>query len=118
MGLSEMKLMIVDDNVAMRQLIRSVVAYPSDFVCECEDGSEVVNAFQQVQPDVVLMDMQMPKVNGINATKNLKKEFPNANVIIVSNFNDQDFRDEARAAGASSYFTKDDLIQLKQFIHK
>jgi CheY-like chemotaxis protein len=113
-----MKLMIVDDNSAMRQMIRSVVAAPNDSVSECEDGSDVVNAFQKALPDVVLMDMQMPKVNGISATKNLKKEFPDANVIIVSNFNDQEFRDEAKEAGASSYFTKDNLIQLKQFIHQ
>ncbi|MFA6469866.1 MAG: response regulator transcription factor [Bacteroidota bacterium] len=118
MGHSAMKLMIVDDSSAMRQMIRSVVACPSDTVTECEDGSNVVIAFQQSQPDVVLMDLQMPTVNGITATRNLKKEFPNAKIIIVSNFNDQEFRDEAREAGASSYFTKDDLIQLKTFIHQ
>jgi len=113
-----MKLMIVDDSSAMRQMIRSVVAYPNDSVTECEDGNDVVNAFQQSQPDVVLMDLQMPKVSGIQATQNLKKKFPNANIIIVSNFNDQEFRDEAKEAGASSYFTKDNLIQLKTFIHQ
>lgn len=113
-----MKLLIVDDNAAMRNMIRNIVAVPSDFVSECEDGSEALNVFQFIQPDVVLMDMQMPKMNGITATRNLKKKFPNANVIIVSNFNDQEFRDEAKEAGASSYFTKDNLIQLKQFIHQ
>ena len=110
--------MIVDDSSAMRQMIRSVVAYPNDSVTECEDGIDVVDAFQKIHPDVVLMDLQMPKMNGIKATRNLKKEFPDAKVIIVSNFNDQEFRDEAKEAGASSYFTKDDLIQLKTFIHQ
>ncbi len=113
-----MKLMIVDDSAAMRRMIRSVVANPNDTVSECADGSEVVEKFLQTFPDVVLMDLQMTAMNGITATRNLKKECPGANVIIVSNFSDQEFRDEAKAAGASSYFTKDNLIQLKQFIHQ
>lgn len=113
-----MKLMIVDDSAAMRQLIRSVVTNPNDTVSECTDGSEVVEKFLQTFPDVVLMDLQMTTMNGIAATRNLKKQFPEARVIIVSNFNDQDFRDEAKEAGAISYFTKDNLIQLKQFIHQ
>lgn len=110
--------MIVDDSAAMRRMIRSVVANPNDTVSECADGSEVVEKFLQTFPDVVLMDLQMTAMNGITATRNLKKECPGANVIIVSNFSDQEFRDEAKAAGASSYFTKDNLIQLKQFIHQ
>lgn len=110
--------MIVDDSMAMRQMIRSVVANPNDTISECTDGSEAVETFQQTYPDVVLMDMQMTTMNGIAATRNLKKKFPEARVIIVSNFNDQEFRDEAKEAGAISYFTKDNLIQLKQFIHQ
>jgi len=113
-----MKLMIVDDSLAMRTMIRSVVANPNDIVSECADGSEVVEIFQETFPDVVLMDLQMTAMNGIAATRNLKKHFPEARVIIVSNFNDQEFRDEAKQAGAISYFTKDNLIQLKQFIHQ
>jgi len=113
-----MKLLIVDDNKSMRHLIRSVVAAPDDVVSECAAGIDVEYAYQTNQPDVVLMDLQMPKVNGITATRNLKKKYPNANVIIVSNFKDQEFQDEARDAGASSYFTKDDLLQLKSFIHQ
>lgn len=112
-----MKLMIVDDSSAMRQMIRSVVADPNDVVYECADGIEVVGEFSRTHPDVVLMDLQMPKVNGIETTRQLKREFPEATVIIVSNFNDQEFRDEAKEAGAISYFTKENLIQLKNFIH-
>lgn len=113
-----MKLMIVDDSSAMRRMIRSMVAYPDDAVCECEDGADALSVFPTAKPDVVLMDLQMPKMNGIQATMRIKKEFPEANIIIVSNFNDQEFREEAKEAGASSYFTKDDLIQLQQYIHQ
>ena len=113
-----MKLMIVDDNSLMRAMIRNVVANPSDEISECADGATVVSTFKQTHPDYVLMDLQMPKVNGIVATKNLRKEFPDAQVIIVSNFGEQEYRDEAMDAGAVSYFTKDNLIQLRQFIHQ
>ncbi|MCK9408125.1 MAG: response regulator transcription factor [Bacteroidetes bacterium] len=113
-----MKLMIVDDNESMRLMIRNMVAQPSDSVSECSDGRDVVETFQRELPDVVLMDLQMQNVGGIAATRSLKKKFPNARIIIVSNFNEQEYRDEARDAGAASYFTKENLIQLKQFIHQ
>ncbi len=113
-----MKLMIVDDSSAMRQMIRSMVAYPDDAVCECVDGTDALSAFPSEKPDVVLMDLQMPEMNGIQATMRIKKDFPEANIIIVSNFNDKEFREEAKEAGASSYFTKDDLIQLQYYIHQ
>lgn len=113
-----MKLLIIDDNSAMRMMIRSMVAGPDDSVVECSDGSEALESYRRTTPDVVLMDLQMNAVGGITATRNIKAHFPDAHVIIVSNFNDQEFRDEAREAGASSYFTKDNLTQLKQFIHQ
>jgi DNA-binding NarL/FixJ family response regulator len=113
-----MKFMIVDDSAAMRKMIKNMVADPSDEISECADGDAVISAFKQTQPDFVLMDLKMRNVNGIEATRNLKREFPDARVIIVSNFGDVEFREEAKEAGAVSYFTKDNLIQLKQFIHR
>ena len=113
-----MKVMIVDDNAEMRAMIRSIVAGTGDTVSECSDGSMVISTFERAHPDVVLMDLHMKQVNGIEATRNLKNKYPDATVIIVSNFNDQDFRDAAQDAGAASYFTKDNLISLKQFIHQ
>ena len=113
-----MKLMIVDDSALMRAMIRKIVADPSDDVFECADGDEVLAAFKQVNPDYVLMDLQMRNVGGIEATRKLKKEHPGAKIIIISNFREQEFRDEARDAGAISYFTKDDLIRVRQFISK
>ena len=110
--------MIVDDSALMRAMIRNLVATSSDDVSECEDGAAAVSTFKQTNPDYVLMDLQMPNVGGIEATRMLKQEFPSARVIIVSNFREQEFRDEAIEAGAISYFTKNDLIQLKEFIHK
>jgi two-component system response regulator DegU len=113
-----MKLMIVDDNREMRRLIRETVAASSDDIGECEDGDTVLSAYQSMHPDYVLMDMHMTHVHGIEATRKLLKQFPEAKVIIVSNFNAQEFRDEAKEAGAISYFAKENLLQLKSYLHQ
>jgi len=63
------------------------------------------------------MDIRMPKVNGIKATENLKKKFPEAHVIIVTNYSDQEFRDAAKEAGAEQYFLKDNLMDVKKYLN-
>ncbi len=113
-----MKMMIVDDSEMMRKMIRDVVAAPSDVISECADGVDVVSVFRRERPDVVLMDLHMGTVGGIAATQALKREFPDSTIIIVSNFHDQEFRDEAAAAGAVSYFVKDDLLKLQDYLRR
>jgi DNA-binding NarL/FixJ family response regulator len=104
-----MKILIVDDSPVMRKTIKSIVAAPEDLTAECEDGSSVVSAYESFRPDWVLMDMKMSRTNGIEATRALKAIHPEAHVAIVTNYGDQEFRDEARAAGADQYFLKDNL---------
>ncbi|MBW7889073.1 MAG: response regulator transcription factor [Bacteroidetes bacterium] len=113
-----MKLLIVDDNAAMRAMVRSMAADSTDKVFECSNGTEALSSFKQTHPDFVCMDIQMSGINGIETTRKITKEFPDAKVIIVSNYKDQEFRDEAAEAGAVSYFTKDDLTALRAFIHQ
>jgi len=112
-----MKILIVDDSKEMRKSIRSIVAAPADILFECEDGDAVVKAYTEAQPDYVLMDIRMPKVNGIKATENLKKKFPEAHVIIVTNYSDQEFRDAAKEAGDEQYFLKDNLMDVKKYLN-
>ncbi|MGB2867529.1 MAG: response regulator transcription factor [Bacteroidota bacterium] len=109
-----MKLLIVDDNSMMRQTIRTIVASPVDEVVECGDGSTVIPAYEALRPDWVLMDVKMQGMNGIQATRKLKAAHPEARVVIVSNSNDQEFRDAATAAGAEDYFLKDNLPAIRQ----
>lgn len=108
-----MKLLIVDDNPLMRQAIKTIVANPEDQTVECSDGMSVVSAFEAFKPDWVLMDVKMKPVNGIQATRDLKAAFPNAHVAIVTNYGDQEFKDEAKAAGAEKYFLKDNLPAIR-----
>lgn len=108
-----MKLLIVDDSAVMRQTIRSIVALPGDQTAECSDGASVLSAFKAFKPDWVLMDVKMSPVSGLQATRELKAAFPGAHVAIVTNYGDQEFRDEAQAAGADKYFLKDNLPAIR-----
>ncbi len=109
-----MKILIVDDSPVMRQAIKSIVAAPGDETAECGDGSTVVPAYESFHPDWVLMDLKMSPTDGIQATRNLKAAHPNAHVAIVTNYSDQEFRDEAQTAGAEQYFLKDNLTAIRQ----
>ena len=108
-----MKILIVDDSRVMRETIKSIVAAPADLIAECEDGSSVISAYESFRPDWVLMDMKMSRTNGIEATRALKAIHPEACVAIVTNYGDQEFRDEASAAGADEYFLKDNLPAIR-----
>lgn len=108
-----MKLLIVDDSPVMRKTIKSIVAMPEDETQECPDGASVIPAYESFHPDWVLMDLNMPHVSGIQVTRNLKALFPDAHVAIVTNYGDQEFRDEASAAGAEKYFLKDNLPAIR-----
>ncbi len=109
-----MKILIVDNSPVMRMTIRSIVAAPADLVAECEDGSAVIGAYESFHPDWVLMDLRMTRTNGIEATRELKAAHPDAHIAILTNYGDQEFRDEAKAAGADEYFLKDNLPAIRQ----
>jgi CheY-like chemotaxis protein len=111
---SPLKILIVDDNQLMRQIIRGSVARPGDDIRECSDGDEVVSTYQTFQADWVLMDITMHGLDGLKATRLLKQQFPGAHIAIVTQHAGKEFRDEAKAAGAERYFLKDDLSTLRQ----
>ncbi len=110
---SSMKLMIVDNDPDMRQVIRGIVARPEDEVVECTDGDEVVKAYDAFHADWVLMDIQMDRLDGLEATRALKGSFPDARVAILTQYRDIEYREEARSAGAEQYLLKDDLPAVR-----
>jgi CheY-like chemotaxis protein len=113
-----MKIMIVDDSAPMRAIIRRLVTERSDEVIECASGLDAVEGYHRNHPDVVLMDLQMPAMNGIETTRRIRRQFPDARIVIVSNYHEKEFLDEAREAGAASYFTKDDLMKVRLHIRE
>lgn len=111
-----MKLLIADDNEKMRSMLKMVVKGVADEVVECNDGNEAVALYDTVRPDYVLMDIQMKQMDGITATKMIRKSFPTAKVIIVSNFSDQKFRFAAGVAGVSGFVPKENLLDVLNYV--
>ena len=100
---------IVDDHFFFRQGVRDVLNAEPDIVvvAECEDGEGAVEALIDVHPDVVLMDVNLPNMNGLQITQRLKSECPDINVIILTAYDDEEQIYRAIRIGASAYFAKD-----------
>ena len=114
-----MKIMIVDDHADMRRMLRSIVSISTNKqaeVIECEDGEEAVKQFSDQHPDYVLMDVQLKKMNGFEATEKIYENDPNASVIFVTSHNTSAFRTKAKILHAKGFVTKDNLSELDQLI--
>lgn len=109
-----MKLLIVEDNPSMRQLIKAVVADFAHAPAECGDGDEAVDAYAAAQPDWVLMDLQMARVGGLEATRRIRSAWPQARIVILTQYDDPHWRQAAQAAGACDYVLKENLLDLRR----
>ena len=106
-------MLIVDDHSAMRRLLGRVVNDLFSLVVECEDGADALAAYEQHRPDWVLMDIEMQQTDGITATRDIMQVFPEARVVIVSKYEDEQLRAAARIAGACGYVAKENLLALR-----
>ena len=111
-----MKILIVEDNQPMRRIIRRIVTDVADEVIECGDGAQAFALYAEQLPDWVLMDIEMAEVDGISATRQIKAGFPNANILIVTNYDDAGLREAANEAGACGFILKDNLLALRSFL--
>jgi len=111
-----MKVMIVDDSAEVRRMITSFIGdLVSEFV-ECGDGCEALATYADHRPDLVLMDYEMTRMNGFQATRAIKKVFPNARVVIVSQWDSAALREAAKDSGADAYVNKKSLLPLRDFV--
>ena len=109
---SRMNFLIVEDNENMRRMIRSIVAELAGETHECTDGSGALAAYAKHLPDWVLMDLKMTEMDGITATRQIKESYPDARIMIVSDYDHLAFRQAASAAGATEYIIKERLLDL------
>lgn len=107
-----MVLLIVEDNERMRRTVRSVVGDLAEQVHECEDGSEALAAYDAHRPDWVLMDIRMKNTDGISAAREIKAVHPEAQIMIVTDYDDPELREAAHRAGACGYVRKENLVEL------
>jgi len=111
-----MRVMIVDDSAEVRRMITSFIGdLVSEFV-ECSDGCEALAAYAEHRPDLVLMDYQMTRMNGFHATRAIKKDFPDACIVIVSQWDSSALREAAKDSGADAYVNKKSLLPLRDFV--
>lgn len=110
-----MKVLIVEDNPGMRHMIRNVVEDLAE-VFECGDGSQALSLYEQHRPDWVLMDIRMTGIGGIEATRLITTAHSDAQVVIVTNYDDKRLQESARSAGASSYVLKENLFALRRIL--
>jgi len=111
-----MKCLIVEDNAAMRRLLRWLVTELAIDVYESSDGLEAITRYAQVQPDCVLMDIELPGQNGLHATRQIKAIYPQANILIVTSYDDPELRQAAQVVGACGYVLKENLIELRHWL--
>jgi CheY-like chemotaxis protein len=111
-----LSLLIVEDNEHMRSLIRSIVADLADSITECGDGAEAQACYAAQHPDWVLMDMMMPRMNGLVATRRIVAFDPAARIVMVTARDSQSLREAAISAGACAYVSKDNLLALREIL--
>jgi two-component system NarL family response regulator len=109
-------LLIVDDEPRMRSLIKSIVGDLFDSVRECEDGANAASAYAEQHSDWVLMDVAMPHLNGIAATRKIRADDPRARIVIVTGFSNDSTRTAAFDAGACAYVSKENLFDLREIL--
>lgn len=111
-----MTVLIVDDNAGVRRLLRRAVLDTAGTVWECSDGSEALATYANQRPDVVLMDVRMPGMDGLAATRQIREFDPAACVVMVTDYDDEDLRKAASDAGACGYALKQNLTDLSRLI--
>ena|SRR5712691_6688298 len=113
--MTPIRVVLADDHTLVRAGIRALLEKLPDVhvVAEASDGREAVHLVTTTQPDVVLMDIAMPGLNGLEATRRLVKEFPAIRVLILSMHKNEEYVWQALRAGAVGYLLKDaDLAEL------
>lgn len=107
--MTAIKIVIVDDHQLFREGVKRILDFEDSFevVAEGNDGSEVIELYEKHNPDVVLMDINMPRVSGVEATEALLKEYPEAKVIILSIHDDGSYVTHALKTGALGYMLKE-----------
>jgi DNA-binding NarL/FixJ family response regulator len=114
------RILLADDHTLVLEGFKKLLEEHGELVGTAEDGRALVDAAARLQPDLVILDISMPRLNGIDAAKKLKKQFPDVKLIFVTMHADSAYVNEAFKAGASGYLLKrsasQELVQAIQSV--
>lgn len=116
----QFRLLLADDHTLMRQILRAMLEMYSNLsiIGEAADGMEAVEMAAALKPDGIIMDINMPKIDGIEATKQIKAAQPTINVIGLSVINDKHVTEAMKEAGAEAVLLKDELRELHEAMRR
>ena len=110
--MNKIKVLLAEDHTIVRKGLRSLLDGETDIevIGEAEDGREAVQKTQQLRPDIVLMDITMPGLNGLEATRQIKKRFPEVKVLVLTMHANEEYILQVLQAGASGYVVKQAVV--------
>jgi DNA-binding NarL/FixJ family response regulator len=111
--MQKITVLLADDHTVVRQGIRALLEAEEDMSVagEAENGRQAVQMAKRLQPDVVVMDIAMPSLNGLEATRQISRESPKSRVLILSSYSDDEYVQQLTDAGASGYLVKQTAAQ-------
>lgn len=120
----KIRVLLADDHAVVRQGIRRFLEEAPDIevVAEAEDGKEALRLVRVHEPDIAILDIRMPGMTGVEATRQIKQRFPNVRVLILTAYNDDPYIFALLQAGADGYLLKtadsEELIQAVHTVHR
>ena len=111
--MQKITVLLADDHTVVRQGLRALLEAENDMtvVGEAENGRQAVQMAKRLQPEVVVMDIAMPSLNGLEATRQISRESPKSKVLILSSYSDDEYVQQPTDAGASGYLVKQTAAQ-------
>jgi DNA-binding NarL/FixJ family response regulator len=105
------RVVVADDNHSVRAALRRLLEPHCDVIALASDGVELLHLVRETFPDVVVTDINMPRMNGLDACRYIRRHYPSVRVVIVSGLRDDDLAAAATEAGASAMIYKTEMAQ-------